>query len=513
MDKYLYPTTHSWRQAVAILQAHTRSSLVVFASIIAVSCAFLMLAPRKYQSRAQYLVRLGHESVSLDPVATVGETMGLYMTSDSIVRSTREILNSESLADKVVDKVGVNTILNRSPEENAIIAAVRAFWYSIDPISDKERARVKLRKYLGVTSPNQSNVISVHYQSPTAESAYRVMNAVSEAFLEEHGRINRTQGSLDFFEEQERFLSKALIDASEKLKLAKQQHGISSIDGKRTNLETQMTDTQSAMMENSRQTIASASRIEQLNKQLESTPEDVVLNATSGTDQQTSAAIRQQLYDLQLREKELISKFSPDHPNVRSVQAQLKEAEAILARLNLSDSATSRGANPIHQQLLLQLLTERANHSSLIAASEVLKNQWTELQNQLTALTQQEQEIFHLETQLNIAKTKYEAHAAKLEQARIEDELGSKAITSIGVIEAPRINERPASPDKVMTLVLGLALAIFAAGCTPFVIEYLRDEPIIFRTTIDRRSESGMSRVLVADDQEATVALESSKSP
>ncbi len=445
---------------------------------LVLGCAWLYLvyAPRKYQSSAQYLVRLGHESVSLDPVATVGETMGLYMTSDSIVRSTREIISSGTLAEKVVKRVGAQTILLSSASKIPLVEPIKQYWRSIDPIADEERARITLLQHLDVRSPNQSNVIAVSYESPNAEASHKVMQAVSEVFLEEHSRINRTEGSLDFFVEQDKFLSKELHNATEELKEAKQRNQISSIDGKRQSLETRLTETHSQLFNNQREMASSNSRIEQLTAQLKSTPVDMIINAKNGMDQQTTAAMRQQLYDLQIKEKELQSRLSSDHPALLNVQKQLKEAEAIFSASNRTDVETSRGANPVHQQLTLELLKEKANNVSLVAAADVLNKQLNDLHQELATLGEQEQEIFHLQTQLEVVKAKYESHAEKLEQARLEHELGSKAITSIGVIESPRINQRPSSPNKVLTIALGVLAALFVGLTLPFAIEYLRDD-------------------------------------
>ncbi|MEZ6135340.1 MAG: hypothetical protein R3C53_10565 [Pirellulaceae bacterium] len=456
---------------------HLWKSVAYFVCVLASAAAFIVYAPRSYSSKAQYLVRLGHESVSLDPVATVGETMGLYMTSDSIVRSTREILGSDALAVKVVERVGANKILDRDPTITpSLLARVKQVVSDLDPISAEEKARITLQKYLDISSPTQSNVIVVSYESSYPELSLEVMQAVSDVFLEEHNRINRTEGSFEFFVEQDEILLRALNAASTAVTQAKQDFGISSIEGKRNILESRLADIEAAVSSNERGLAATKSRVQETLQQLADTPDDIVLGATSGSDQQTSAALHQQLYDLQIREKELLSKYTADHPNLQSVQQQLKEVTDIFASMNLSDTATSRGVNPVHQQLRIQLLTEQANLQAELATREVLSKQSGQLKKDLLELNAQDEKLARLQTEMEVAKSKYEAHASKLEQARLEQELGSKEITSIGVIQSPSLNERPVSPNKKLVALLGFVMACFGALALPFALEYLRDD-------------------------------------
>ncbi|WP_197169124.1 GumC family protein [Novipirellula galeiformis] len=484
-------TTHSWRQAVSIVFKHLWISVAFFVLVLVTAVLLVIFAPRKYASQAEYLVRLGHESVSLDPIATVGETMGLHMTADSVVRSTTEVIASQSVAEKVVDRLGIDTILDRDPNQPlSLLAKAKQMFQNLDPISDREKAMVTIESGLRVHSPNQSNVINVTYFSSSPEQAHLVMQALSEVFLEEHNRINRTAGAFEFFLEQNDILLERLTAASETLMNAKKRLGVSSIAGKRGILESRMGETQAAMSENERLLATSSGRLKSLTEQLAVTPESVVTGATSGIDQQSTAVLRQQLYDLQIREKELLSKFTADHPNLQAVQRQLKEVSDIFTKMNLHDTQTSRGMNPLHQDLALQWNSESANFAAYVAASEVLSQQNEQLGKSLESLADQENEIFDLETQRDVAKAKFEAHALKLEQARLEHELGTKAITSIGVIEEPRLLQRPVSPNKPITLVLGFLIACFGAAVLPFAIEYLKDEGEMSQHVVTQVSES-----------------------
>ena len=61
--------------------------MVLFAGAIAF-CALTFL-PRKYESEAKLFLRLGRESVALDPTATTGATMQIQETRDDEIDSAR----------------------------------------------------------------------------------------------------------------------------------------------------------------------------------------------------------------------------------------------------------------------------------------------------------------------------------------------------------------------------------------------------------------------------------------
>ena len=56
-------------------------------------------------------VRLGRESVSLDPTAFTGQTVQVGMQRENEIKTELDILRSRSLAERVVESVGSETIL------------------------------------------------------------------------------------------------------------------------------------------------------------------------------------------------------------------------------------------------------------------------------------------------------------------------------------------------------------------------------------------------------------------
>ena len=79
---------------VFVLLRHKKKVLVFFCLTMGIVVGFLWLAPRKYQSEAKLFVRLGRESVTLDPTATTGQTVAVNESRTSEINSVLEILKS-----------------------------------------------------------------------------------------------------------------------------------------------------------------------------------------------------------------------------------------------------------------------------------------------------------------------------------------------------------------------------------------------------------------------------------
>jgi uncharacterized protein involved in exopolysaccharide biosynthesis len=101
----------SLRDVYTVIFRHKTKVLWFFFSLMATLIVGTLLAANIYQSTAKLMVRLGRESVSLDPTATTGKMINISTDSETQINSELEILNSRELAERVVDALGVQIIL------------------------------------------------------------------------------------------------------------------------------------------------------------------------------------------------------------------------------------------------------------------------------------------------------------------------------------------------------------------------------------------------------------------
>ena len=104
------------RDVYYVLFRHKLKVIIFFIVVFVTVTLGTFLASEIYRSDAKVLVRLGRESVSLDPTATTGPVISVGQQRENEIKSELEILNSKELVEKVVDAIGPEAFLE-SPEE------------------------------------------------------------------------------------------------------------------------------------------------------------------------------------------------------------------------------------------------------------------------------------------------------------------------------------------------------------------------------------------------------------
>ena len=211
------------RDIARILFRHWRKIALLSCGIVGVTLLMIALYPRSYASESKLLIRIGRESVALDPTATTGETITLQKTQEDEVNSALNILSSRKVFEDVIDRVGVERILRdrppRRPEQvNASESTDVGTWIGktltslrlSDPGTEIDQAVRRLESQSRVWAPKQSMVINIRYAAASPELAHDVVAAMTDVFLEEHSRLSQTEGSFQFFSEQAEKLHKDL---------------------------------------------------------------------------------------------------------------------------------------------------------------------------------------------------------------------------------------------------------------------------------------------------------------
>src|SRR4029079_6666466 len=133
---------------------HKGKMLLTLVAGIAITHTYLSLASRKFQSEAKLLVRIGRESITLDPTATTGQFVAMAESRDSELHGVEELLASRATAEKIVDQFGPGLILEKRSGEPSL--GDKLAWlnsYNLNPLrvySLRDKAIKALSKNLGI---------------------------------------------------------------------------------------------------------------------------------------------------------------------------------------------------------------------------------------------------------------------------------------------------------------------------------------------------------------------------
>ena len=183
--------------------------------------------------------------------------------------------------------------------------------------------------------------------------------------------------------------------------------------------------------------------------------------------------MRQQLYTVQLKEAELLTKYKPEHILVKQAREEIDSAKRLLKQDPVLTQVTE-GMNQVRQDLRGAMLSQTATVAGLNAKSTVLRAEFTAAEKEMQSLNDQEPRFEQLTRELELAQASYRGYYQKHEQARIDRALSNGNISNLNVLQAPSGSGIPTWPQPVLTLALGLVCGLAASVLVAMIAEYRR---------------------------------------
>ena len=220
--------------------------MVVFIATAVLAVLAMIFLPKSYVSEAMIFVKLGRETVSLDPTATTGSTISVLDTRDNEINSIRDMLYSRGLVERVVDRIGPEVILGE--------AELSAETKERDPLekdylnSPRQKAIKTLIEDTYVVSSRKSSVLILHAEAASPELAQRIIKEYLDVYQVMHTSAHQTPDSNDFFDQQSQLKRRQWQESMKALQVAKEDAGVVSIEGARENLKEQTHTIESSLM-------------------------------------------------------------------------------------------------------------------------------------------------------------------------------------------------------------------------------------------------------------------------
>lgn len=493
-----YPSDRgfSLRDFLTVLFRHKWKIILFSLVVIATITAATLLSKEIYRSEAKLMVRVGRESVTLDPTATTGKVMHVGQSRESEINSELAILKSRELVQKVVDTIGPKTILEGiSPEFSKLDLEpgkenLKIFLNSFQqlstklqnlliqlgiqhPLTEREKAIVEFTKNYKVEVQKDSNILFISYEGPGQTLPQSTLTKLIKFFLEKHIETYHTPGSHEFFKKQLDQIQNQVAKVEEEILTLKSKTGVASLEDQRRILMNRI----GALQQESEATQAALSisraKIPELKRKLSDLSPILVTQETKGTGNYAADLMRARLYELQLKEQDLLSKYKEKNTLIQEIRRQIEEAQALLAKEEPTRTEVTTGINTTYQEINLELIKENATVSSLGAKANILKTQLGAARVELAELNNTEFKMASLQRELNILEAKYRKYAENLEQTRVDEALLNSKISNISVVQAPTTLPEPVKPRKALNIGLGIILGILGGIGLAFFWEML----------------------------------------
>lgn len=386
----------SLRSLLQVLFGRWRRIALVAACVIAVTAVAVLYLPPRYRSEAKLLVRLGRESVVIDPTARSGQFAMPIEGRDKEIKSEVELLKSRKLVESIVASLGADRILSTGPGQrnslnrlmDTIVARLGAKrFFSITPArrntpENVVKAITFVEEELAIEAVPDSNILSIRFDGRDPELARDLVARLIEVYLDERAEIYRERGDLKFFQDQ---LATARLEQAavqRQIQELRDSSGVADTTQQRTTL---------------------LKRIDQIQQDIDTDRAERVAQAAS-----TSAVTNQ----------------------VGSANA-IRQHQALIARDSVLDS------------MIQSLQAQKA---------EAIAN--------LTRVNKVEVEMQKLQQEATLAATRVTQYADAYEQTRINREMGQQKLSNISIAEPPVLPLKPKAPSRALLAIAGLFLAV-----------------------------------------------------
>jgi uncharacterized protein involved in exopolysaccharide biosynthesis len=448
-----------------------------------------------YLAEAQVLVKVGRENIYVPATGNLSPVF--RVDREEKLNSAIEILKSPSLVEKTVLTLGPTVIYKdlKDVEQNRLKATIKEFKANIKTLAKRfmpaeselgisvekdqkifNQAILTFRKNLKVEGIKDSNLINISFKHQDPRMAAKVVNELTGSYLEHYLKAYKTKQSDDFYQRQADFLKNKLHQNEEKLKVLKNQHNIHSLEEQQSLLLRKAAELRSDLNDTLSKETETRNRIGELRSQLNRIPQTIPQEAEAGGNPYLINTLETRLVELELREKELLTKYTEESRLVKNIRDEIKVVRNKLAAQENKKYEMSRsGINITYQRLEGELLRNEAELKALKAKGNTQKTQLDEYQKELENLSQIEALYKRLAQEIELDRDNYQNYLSKFEDSRISEAMDVEKIGSVSLIEPAKPPLEPISPKKKLNLLISIILGTFGGLGLAFFMEYLDD--------------------------------------
>jgi polysaccharide chain length determinant protein (PEP-CTERM system associated) len=363
---------------------------------------------------------------------------------------------------------------------------------------------LKLRDAIQVTfdvdkrmgAPLPVTYFHVSYQNRNPELAQKITTKLSSLFIEQDNRAREDQvfGTTEFLNGEMEKVGEQLKESETKLKQLKERRRYELPDQIEPNLRT--LDRLGQQQRTNAEALDRYANFRlNLERQLSETPAVLPVQTPvippvtmKAEDPDTPERYRKKKVELE----ELMSKYTPRHPEVEAAMAELARLKAMIPAGNLEELKKQEAEpkantmpNPVFQSLTSQLQDVKTEFQIRENEKKYIESEIAKYSKRVQATPESEQEISNITRQNTDLNKQYTDLKDHLAQAKLSESLESRQKGSqFQIIDPANYPLAPAKPEKTKIVLIGIALSL-AVGLATAVIVDLMSQRIWLQSEVE----------------------------
>jgi polysaccharide biosynthesis transport protein len=321
----------------------------------------------------------------------------------------------------------------------------------------------------------KTNMIRITFKANDREQAAQVVNTLCEVYQERHVKLRENAGATDFFSAQATAMRSKLQEKEAQLKRISPLPNAQLLNQQTETQIRQLNEFEVALATTRTAIAESEARIRSLERQVNDEPERLQSEQRIA-HRVAPDAIRSQLFALELRRTELLSKYKPTHRLIRDLDKDLDKARRMVEQVEKApaESSSTLTLNPLRQRLMDTLTTERSALAALQEKERALANTVAQTSAKVRDLGARGYDQRRLDRERDLADQAYQLYAKKGEESRVSTALDKQGIINVKVAEPARVPFKATSPNILLNLIMGLIGGLILGLALTFTLEYFQ---------------------------------------
>ncbi len=415
--------------------------------------ALIVTWKEKAVYRADALLEIQKENAN---IPTVQELFQLENVSDNYLETQYKVLQSETLARRVIDQLHLERDNEFNPPKDGWFQAkAQAAAPGSDSLVDADVEQIVMREFkdrLSVDPVRRSRLVQISFESQDPKVAAQAVNALAANYIQQNleSRWQSAQKASEWLSQQLESFKAKLEKSEDDLQEYAQKNGLLF-------LETEKGDTENIVNERLRQlqdelTKAQAERYARESVyRLTEAGDDSALPGV--VDNKLMQELTARLSELERQKAALTPTFNSDYPKVKEIQSQIDEIERRL------DAERKRATQGIVDDYLAA--TRREN---------LVREAFEQQQNQANLVAERTVQYNILKREVDTNKQLYEGLLQRLKEAGVSAGMNA---SNIRVVDEAVPPTRPVRPRPVLNLGLALLLGLGCGIGMAFLQEHL----------------------------------------
>ncbi|RMG43999.1 MAG: hypothetical protein D6723_19940 [Acidobacteria bacterium] len=458
------------------------STLVLLTVIVG---SFLMTPT--YESSIKVLLRRERTDPVVSPEATSSPTSIPPEVSEAELNSEVELLTSRPLLSEVARTAGLDEGRDRGRFSfSGWIERIYRQFHQQPSVHPTDQAVDLLRQRLKVIPIKKSNVIEVRYRASDPQAAARVLNVLSQLYIDHHIKLRQAATAAAFYSEQAEALRQKLEEVESELRTFELRHGLATGEEQESLALQKLSEFKAQLGEAQVDLQGSVERLHTLEALLAAQPERIT-KETRTTYHKGLDLLRQKLGELELRQAETRQKYKPSSRMVRQIEEQVATLRQYLENVDRQPTReVAEGVNELYLALKNDLMRTRAEVAMQRERVNALARLVQSYEKGLREYRKNSYQQRSLSRVRDVIEKTYVAYLKKAMEARLAQALDRQKIVNVSIAEPAIPNYRPVSPNLFLNGILGLVVGLFSSVAMAFGLEYA-ERPVRTGEIVERQ--------------------------